>query len=518
MATTASAEKLQSSARVGRSEPSRPHTSRSWLWLLVAAGLLLFANGANSVWVAAWLAPIFLLRFVRTQKTLVGLPIAYVLLSATMAFQFRGMVPIPGIAYYGFLVVDGLTLVAPYVLDRVLAPRIGGFAATLIFPAAWAATDYLVSLGMYGSWGASAYSQYGNLALLQLLSVTGLWGVTFLMGWFAACCNGLWEEGVQSSRARRGLGLCCGVILAVILLGGIRASFLAPSSPTVRIASLSKRNVGQQASDAAWGHLLTNRASDKELDEIRGEGNAVDNDLLARAGQEAQAGAKIVFWGEGNAPVFKEDEPALFARGRELAAKYRIYLGMGIATWNRGQARPLENKLVLITPDGQVAWEYLKARPVPGGEAALSVRTDGRLRSLDTPYGRMSAVICFDGDFPGLLAQAGVLGADILLDPSNDWRAIDPWHTQMASFRAIEQGFNLVRHTSHGLSAAFDYQGRRLSAMDHYQTGDYVLISEVPTKGVRTIYGRLRDWFAWLCLALVAALALRAARPSHRAM
>jgi apolipoprotein N-acyltransferase len=36
----------------------------------------------------------------------------------------------------------------------------------------------------------------------------------------------------------------------------------------------------------------------------------------------------------------------------------------------------------------------------------------------------------------------------MLLDPSNDWPAIDPWHTQMASFRAIEQGVILVRHAS----------------------------------------------------------------------
>ena len=93
------------------------------------------------------------------------------------------------------------------------------------------------------------------------------------------------------------------------------------------------------------------------------------------------------------------------------------------------------------------------------------------------------------------------LGADVVLDPSNDWRAIDPWHTQMASFRAIEQGVNLIRHTSPGLSAAYDYQGRRLAAMDHYQTTDYVMVSEVPTRGVRTVYTWFGNWFAWVCVA-----------------
>ncbi len=131
----------------------------------------------------------------------------------------------------------------------------------------------------------------------------------------------------------------------------------------------------------------------------------------------------------------------------------------------------------------------------------MQIRGDGKLRALETPYGRLSSIICFDGDFPQLLAQAGALRADIVLDPSNDWRAIDPWHTQRASFRAIEQGVNLVRQTSHGLSAAFDYQGRRLSSMDHFQAADYVMVSEVPTRGVHTIYSVLGDWFAWFCAA-----------------
>jgi hypothetical protein len=52
----------------------------------------------------------------------------------------------------------------------------------------------------------------------------------------------------------------------------------------------------------------------------------------------------------------------------------------------------------------------------------------------------------------------------------------------MASFRAIEEGVNLVRHTSQGLAAAFDYQGRRLSAMDDYHAADYDMVSEIPTK------------------------------------
>lgn len=488
---------------------------RSWVWLAIAAALLLFSNGANTVPLAAWLAPVFMLRFVRRQSLKIGLPVAYVLLVAVFAFQFRGMVPIPGIAYYIFLVVWGIPLVVPYVIDRLPGRRLTGLTATLVFPTAWAATEYVLSRGLYATWGSAAYSQYGNLALLQVLSVTGLWGITFLIGWFAASCNWLWEEGLDSKRARRGAWLCVGTIAAVMLLGGARLALFPPSSQTVRVASISKRKVEPGLSDAVSERMFEGKATSEDMVVIQRWATAVDDDLLSRAEREMQAGAKLVFWGETNAPVMKEDEAAFVTRGGDLAAKYHVYLGLALGVWNRGKTPPLENKLVLIQPNGRVAWEYNKARPVPGPEAALQVRGDGKLRALDTPYGRLSSIICYDGDFPQLLAQAGALGTDVVIDPSNDWRAIDPWHTQMVSFRAIEQGFNLIRQTSQGLSAAFDYQGRRLAAMDHYQTTDYAMISQVPTRGVQTIYSRLGDWFAWVCLvglALLTVLSLRQKR------
>jgi apolipoprotein N-acyltransferase len=251
------------------------------------------------------------------------------------------------------------------------------------------------------------------------------------------------------------------------------------------------------------------------MNEFRIWAAATDDDLLARAEQEMQPGAKIVFWSEINAEVLKADEAGFVARSRDLAAKYHAYLGIALAVHNEGMTRSVENKLVLIRPDGHVAWVYNKARPVPGPDAAQQIRGDGKLRVLETPYGRVTSVICFDGDFPQLLAQAGTLKADVLLDPSSDWRAIDPWHTQMASFRAIEQGLNLIRQTSYGLSAAFDYQGRRLAAMDHFQTTDYAMVSQIPSRGVRTIYSLLGDWFAWACLAALAVLTLLSLRKSR---
>lgn len=474
---------------------------RSWLWLAIATVLLLFSNGRPAIPIAAWLGPVFLLRFLRSRSAVPGLVIGYLVSTVAFHFQFRGMVPIPGIGYYAFVAFSGFVVLLPYLMDRLVAPRLGGFVATWVLPLAWVSTEYVSSvLSPYGSWGSVAYSQYGNLPLLQILSVTGFYGVTFLIGWFASISNWIWEHDFDWPRVRAG-ALTYGCILMLVLLaGGARLMLFPPASPSVRVASISRPDIKLFPAPEIERRLFTGQATSADLEAIRDRGQAIHDDLLARAEREAVAGAKLVFWGEANAPVFREDEAALIDRGRQLARQRQIYLAMALGTWNRGLARPLENKIVLLDPSGNLVWEFYKACPVPGPEAAMSARGDGRIKNVDTPYGRIAAAICFDMDFPQLLRQAGQLGADMVLAPSNDWREIDPWHTQMATFRAIEQGFSLVRHTSQGLSAAVDYQGRVLSAMGHYQATDRAMISQIPIRGVRTVYSRVGDLFARLCL------------------
>jgi apolipoprotein N-acyltransferase len=148
----------------------------------------------------------------------------------------------------------------------------------------------------------------------------------------------------------------------------------------------------------------------------------------------------------------------------------------------------------------------LKHLLIPGGSF---IAGDGDLRTDPTSSGNITAAICMDLDHPGLIRQAGRAKADILLAPSSDWKEIDPIHTHMAAFRAVENGFSLVRSTNEGLSAAFDYQGRMLASVDHFSSHAAPLVSYVPTKGVRTVYSVIGDASAWLCAAALAWFIMR---------
>jgi apolipoprotein N-acyltransferase len=89
------------------------------------------------------------------------------------------------------------------------------------------------------------------------------------------------------------------------------------------------------------------------------------------------------------------------------------------------------------------------------------------------------------------------------------YNSLVPWDAQdavVARFRAIENGYSMVKAAGHGVSMIADYQGRIMAQQD-YGAGDGVMIAAVPTRGVVTIYSRIGDAFAYFCAAGVIVLA-----------
>ena len=95
--------------------------------------------------------------------------------------------------------------------------RLAGVARTLVFPLTITIVDWLVSFGPLGAATTAAYSQYGNLVLMQLVSITGIWGLAFLVAWLAPVANDLWEHAADWRASWRTLALFGGVLLVVLL-------------------------------------------------------------------------------------------------------------------------------------------------------------------------------------------------------------------------------------------------------------------------------------------------------------
>ena len=161
-----------------------------FLWLALAAIFILFSNGKWNIPVATWLFLIFALRFWRTQPVKRGFIIFWLVSIVPLYFAWQGIVPFSGIGYFIFVVIGSLFYPSIFLIDGLIAPRLKGFVSTLVFPLAWVTMQYIMTIASpYSSFGSLAYTQYGNLPLLQILSVTGLSGITFLLAWFASVVN-----------------------------------------------------------------------------------------------------------------------------------------------------------------------------------------------------------------------------------------------------------------------------------------------------------------------------------------
>jgi apolipoprotein N-acyltransferase len=462
----------------------------SYLWLIVGT-LLGFFWTIPLVW---WLSPVFVLRFTRTQKVWRGFILAWLATFLTVGVTQYGMMnalmPSPLPVYLITMAIGALPFTLPYLADRLLVPRLRGFAATLVLPLAVTAVDFVsAKANPLGSIGSQAYFQYGNLALMQLLSITGMWGITFLVNWFGSVVNWAWERGFTWSNIRRGAAVYAGILLLVMLYGGARLAFAPPATGTVRMHGITAVDMRQN-----WSGL--NQVIEQEGWEAMRQKTAEYHDLyFEETVREARAGAQLVHWPEMAVMVPGEDEPAFIARAQEIARQEDVYLALGVGTVFQDD-RPWENKLIVIDPAGEIVLEHHKYALVAmegtkGG--------DGILRTLETPFGRLSGIVCNDTNHEEMVTQAGRNGTDILLSPSLEYRAIDPIHAHMAIYRAIENGVTLVRQADNGLSFVVDPYGRVLAAVDHWTASERVMVAQVPAEaGVFTIYPYIGDLFAWL--------------------
>jgi apolipoprotein N-acyltransferase len=465
---------------------------------LAGGGVLLYLTGVRPIGaLAAWLYLVLLVRGARLERTWPGFVKASAVQAVSLFFLMRGVAPVPA-AQHAVIVavmgtVGGLILLA----DRVIAPRLPGWSPTLVLPCTAVSASFATSAASpFGTWGEQAYTQLGVLPLVQVVSVTGLWGLSFVMAWTASVANLVWERGWRGPGARPVAVAWVAATTSILLFGGVRL-LVDARAPTLRVAAVT----WDRAQPRAFA-----TCDDRRLECLVQRTQAVNDRLFARSAAAAGAGARVILWSEGAAEVMAPAEAALIDQGRRFARAHGVTLVMALAVIpvEPGQ---WENKLVAVTAEGRVAWEYHKARVVPGEPIAAG---PARVPVLDTPHGRIAAVICFDADFPDLVRQAGQRGADLLLVAANDWPRIARMHAEMAMFRAVENGTSLVRATSEGWSVAADQQGRLLAVSDHAAADPAYLLAELPMRRSPAPYAVWGDFVAWLCVSGLAVAALMA--------
>jgi len=484
----------------------------SLVLLLVGVLLAGFSMGRWLAPLAAWIGPVCIMRYTRDYKGWRGYPITAIACILMVVIGFIQIWvgagwPLPMVI--SLPIINGILWSLPYFTDRLLSARIGGFASTLVYPLAAATLELLINhVNPVGAWGVTGFTQYGNLPIMQLASVTGMVGITFLMGWFASIANWAWENRNRRSQVLRGLAVFGVIFIAVLIYGFLRMN-LSASAETVRVAGIIAEpndSFIERLQAAGTDKIATRQVVDSHNDAY-----------FDKTVREAQAGARVILWDEMAGLEVASKETALIARAQEVARQNGIYLvaPLGIFPDDSESGQPFQNKLVVIDPTGAVVIEHIKY----GGKITEGNRVQGNgiLQTVATPFGVLSSVICWDLDYPAVVQQAGLNGTGLMLVPSRDWFEIDPVHSQMVVFRAIENGMTVVRQTDKGLSIAADPYGRVLAQVSFFSATDRTMVAQVPAQHVATIYTAFGRWFEWLCLVGFLGLVARALITHQRA-
>jgi hypothetical protein len=191
--------------------------------------------------IIVWISPVLIIRYLSINLKFKYQILAYLAFVVSFTIQWRGMIPIPDPYYYLITFALSSYFFLPFAINNFLSRKIGGFKSTLILPVTWVVLEYLYSsfINPYYSWGSIAYTQFDNLPLLQIVSITGIYGITFIIGWFASVLNWIWENDFDSKTIQKSGSIFLLTFILVLLYGGVQLTFFQTNQETVRIASIT---------------------------------------------------------------------------------------------------------------------------------------------------------------------------------------------------------------------------------------------------------------------------------------
>ncbi|HEY2399580.1 MAG TPA: hypothetical protein VGI23_04450, partial [Steroidobacteraceae bacterium] len=245
--------------------------------LAATAVLVWFGNGLTPWWPLMWFAPLPLFWFSLRSPwwaTAAVTFVAWLAGSASMIeyFSLVGMPPAVWLANFGGM---GCMVATGVLLFRFLVLRRAVWTGIVALPALWVSVDWLrYWVTPHGTAADLAYTQLNFLPFLQLASLTGPWGMSFVLLLVPAAA-----AAALYLRAPR-LAVVTGAALLVVLGFGIfRLS--QPESHTVRV-----------------GLIASDRPAGEEMPQLGEKTHQLWGEYAARARTLASQGANVILMPE----------------------------------------------------------------------------------------------------------------------------------------------------------------------------------------------------------------------------
>ena len=438
--------------------------------------------------------------------------------------------PLAGLIVHSIYMVYLAFLFPLLKLSVILFPKRG----YILQWAVWISYEFLRIQGFLGyAYGITAYSQWKVIPLIQIASITGIWGVSALVvfpsAWIAAALgqaqNNVCSALKTFSRREWLSGLIWFLLLCASLVFGFVSQADYSDAPTAKIALI------QHNTDPWRGGIREYRKNYEVLRRLSDEAIQAAPDLDLVVWSET-AFVPRIYWHTNY-----RDDPASWVLVRELLdylaeqdvpflignddarkdasinpyADNRIDYNAAML-YEKGINTQIYRKLHLVPftehfpYQKQLPWVHQALRDADthfwekGTEAAVfEIETRSRPGSL-----KFSTPICFEDTFGYLSREFTINGAEIIVNISNDaWSSSLPaqnQHLAMAVFRAVENRRAMVRSTASGQTCAIDPNGRILAMAEPF--AETWSVVQVPVVKVSAFYTRNGEWLAYIFIGL----------------
>jgi len=433
-----------------------------------------------------WIAPLPLLFIALTSSarvTFICAFIAYLIGRLSWVPYLMRVLP--------FFLVPVFTLLMPFVYAWTLTGVRGLILkwnrawAILIYPVFATAVEFIaMGFSADGTAGSIAYTQSNYLPIIQIASITGIWGIVFATGILPSTIAVAWY---LKDKRQKQYALIFGSLLmfAIISFGWVRLNVNHDrSSVKIGLTVIDERlHLFPKTPDYAQ----EKKVAEKYLEQIKELGGK---------------GATVVLFPEKAINATEAQRDSIQELFRRAAAELNISIAGGITIFKQSSK---QNLVLFFSPDGSVQ-QYMKNFHVNGWEDEFERgKTIGDVKGLPMNSGM---AICKDMDFPKWLRQYEQ--KQLMIVPAWDF-VVDGWlHCRMAVMRGVENGYTLVRAARQGRLTVSDYKGEVIAEVNCENGQSASLLADIPIYKIDTLYGKWGDWFGMACvIAIVILFVLR---------
>jgi len=450
---------------------------------IILSGLCWYLScGLNGdYWWLLWIAPIPVLLIslnVSAGKAFIVAFLAYLIGRLSWVPYLLSVVPVPITLLFTVLLplIFGLVIV----ISRKIILNSAHWTAALAFPVCCVSFEYLFFLlSRDGTFASIAYAESDFLPLIQLASITGITGITFLVCLFpSVIAMSIYYRKIKTVR-NYSISITAVLLAAVFLFGLIR---LRNSSTQNQIA------VGMAIIERKLHFETDNSKTENEIHIIQ----LYEQEITRLTKQ----GAKVIVLPEKIITLSPNNGAILIKLLKDIAVRQHISIVIGCTRDNKVNK---ENIGLVISSAGEILNDYQKVNLFEGEiyEGFIPGKNIG-LFSLDNiPSG---IAVCKDMDFQQYMHKYGQQNAKVLYVPAWDFNK-DAWlHSRMAILRGVENGYGVIRNAMEGRLTISDDRGRVLYEASCADGRPASLFGKLPVEENKTFYSMAGDWFSITCL------------------